>query len=343
MAYRACKISQASGATPKETMELMAQVVRECDQPEGPGAGAGSVDPNSSSGVDPGVANHAEGSSDDTEGLPEMDWKPGSYMAKAVGDVVSWSQKAASATGLGFDGAGPCIMAAFMERRGEVMMNRWYEPGATHVVVALGSIGAKDLDLIVEDEDGRLIARDSEVDRNPTVEFTVDRAGAYRVRAVMADVESSGAFVAMAFLTSDTSGYQIPAEKFAESFTAALSHAEYASTRIATSTRYGGLVFHANRQDASFYSDVLKSGETTQYTGIDLDGPSVVLAGCDSDCSDIDIVVEGPGGPWSDTDSDARPTVIVPIDSPGKFTVKVIRKDRGDPCLVTTMILRLQN
>ena len=77
--------------------------------------------------------------------------------------------------------------------RGEEIFDTQLYKGKQYVLVGAGCSDARDVDLLIYDEQGRLLARDTEHDPVPVLQFEAPYTGTYYMRVVMYDSTPDGA------------------------------------------------------------------------------------------------------------------------------------------------------
>src|SRR4051794_18923418 len=89
--------------------------------------------------------------------------------------------------------------------------------GETYAFLGGGDDDTKDVDLYLEDEKGKIVARDVEKDAIPVVQFKPKEAGKYRVVLKLAESASQSSFCA--FATLRAGGFDVPTENLSVSAT----------------------------------------------------------------------------------------------------------------------------
>ncbi len=331
--YRACQNAVAFGADQEMAMDMhrLAMHSSACkghqgpptDEPETP------VEPPPAPGPTASVAPPAPG------GPAAPEWRPGHYMGQALSHLMETAVRVQAQTEYGFDGAGTCVMGTYLEGGTNIRMSRPFEANVSYAIVGGGDEDATDVDIAVLTSDGQLVKKDIETDNKPLVEFVPPADGNYQI--VLSLPSQTGSFAAVAIMRKG--GYNVPVKNLGESFGSTLRTAAAYSRRTGEAQGLAGLKFHAGG-DWSLYSVVMNKGESIGFSGLDLDGTHVVLAGSDGVARDIDLEVKDASGNVAgrDVEKDNQPVVVVNA-SPGSYSVRMEVHEAGAPSLVTVLVL----
>lgn len=266
------------------------------------------------------------------------DWRPGTFMTSALDDLTKRALKAQESTPLGFDGDAATFMGAFLTGGKFVKFSRQFEAGITYVFLG-GSSGATDIDIVVRDPEGNIVAGDVEKDATPVVKFKSDSGGVFHVFLHLAK-ESPAAFVSLGVMREK--GLSIPASRIQESVYGAVAKAAKLSAGVKERKMGDGLRFHSG-DDWALYGTVMSPGEAIRFGGLDLDGKHVVLGSGDSATTDINLsLLDSAGKPVaSDMEPDALP--VLGFNSPGGvYTLKVDCAAATGKTLVTAVVLTIE-
>ena len=274
-------------------------------------------------------------------GQPE--WRPGKFMAEAVGLVAQAAHRVESQSDFGFDVDHGCLLGASIALGEIISVRQSMRGGVEYAILGGGSSGTQDVDIAVLDDKGKPVAADTQDDATPAVTFKVPKPGVYEIKMQLAKTQSgSGAFVAMAILHKG--GYSIPANALVQSIQSALGTAAKASKKISTMGA-AGLVFH-EQHDWSFFGTVLKPGEQSGLTALNLTtDPAVVLAGADASGTNIDLKVSETGTNKvvaRDDAADAEPIVLVHPEKGKRYDFQVSNAAKNGITLATAVVLDVQ-
>lgn len=353
LAYRSCLAAHAAHATADQMREMMQVALGACASTGGAAKVASGppdvgVTPSPAPTPPPAPARVETPAPAATPAAPAgdalargaTDWNPGKYMAQAVDLVVNAAHNLEAKSDFGFDGDAACVMGAYMPQGREITMSRPFEAGKEYVIVGGGSEGTVDLDLGLAKPEGGFVASDTDDDATPVVKFTVPKSGTYTLHVALQKAQSGGAFAAVAIMKKG--GWAIPTNHLTASFQRALRGAGGASDLVHKRLNAAGLVFHT-ADDWSFYSIVLKPGESMQYNGHDLPGPvSVVLSAGDDALTSADMWVTDSTTSKEvgrDTEPDQNPVVVVRPEKGHAYSVAVRNIKSSGPSLITTLVL----
>lgn len=328
LAYRSCMAAYAAKASAPQMREMMQLALGACAG-SGPIPSPGQPEPDVPTGPAAGRAPAGD----------DGDWRPGRYMAQAIERVAESAMRIEKQTAYGWDDQGACVLGAYMNVKSIINMTRQFQRGQ-YAVIGAGTQNVTDLDLGIERVGAGLIAKDTEKDATPVVEFVAPADGQYTMHLALEAIsdDSGGAFAAIAIMKRG--GVVIPNQNLISSFRRALGAAAEASALVRRKG-YAGLVFH-EQGDWSFYSTVFAKGEELTFNGIDLTGNlGVVLAGGDDASRDIDLLVRDTTGREVAKDDAADPSPVVLVrPEPGRsYRVTVQNRDSRGRSLVTMLVL----
>lgn len=217
------------------------------------------------------------------------------------------------------------LLGARLRARSSSAMTVQLEALTDYVFLAKGPEGV-DLDIVLVDDDGDLVAADREDDEAPVVAFQPERSGPYTVQLINAS--SRSVYAVMAMLSSD--GLPLRLGYMRQSLAPLLADAHRAMEAGAGVDEEGGW---------SFMATLLSENETHRFSGLPTRGrPGLALARGDSDARDIDLVVRSGGRRLGeDIASDAIPRVSFRARRSVEVAVTGHRIDR--PSLVGIVLL----
>jgi hypothetical protein len=268
-------------------------------------------------------------------------WRPGLYMAQAVGRVTGAAREFEQNTKFGFDEDASCVLGAYIDDGNEVALTRPMRGGKSYVLIGGGSDGIGDLDLAVEDANGKILAADTMDDAAPVVTITPPSNGKYRIRLVNAKNGQGGGFAVVAILREG--GFTIPIANIVRSFGRTIDKGGAASKLVQQRVKgTAGLVFHTGGE-WSFFGTILAHEESISTGGLDLGGSmSVIIAGADGQSQDVDLSVTDTttnAVVSRDEDDDAEPAVVVSPEPGHTYKVTTANMKSKGPSLVTTLVL----
>lgn len=278
----------------------------------------------------------------DADELPtNIEWQPGNAMVQAIGRVAGAAQRFEQQSSYGFDEDASCILGAYLEGGTEVAMTRPMRGGVGYMLIGGGSDSVQDLDLAIEDENGKMLKADALDDAAPVVGFTPPANGKYRIRLANAKSSGHGGFGVLAIMRDG--GYSIPVPNFVRSFGHTIANAAQASKLISQRVKgTNGLVFHADGE-WSFFGTILEQEEAIGTGGMDLGGPmSVIIAGADAQAEDVDISVLDTTTNKvvaKDDDEDAEPVVVLASEPGHVYKISASNMKSKGPSLVTMLVL----
>jgi hypothetical protein len=243
-------------------------------------------------------------------------------------------------TDFGFDDKGSTVMAGFLTTSHSQKSSRPFEAGKTYAVIGASSTEAN-VDLIVRDSAGNVVAADTEPDGNPTVTFTPTANDNYSIEmTVVGQAEEFGAVVVM-----QQGGLRVEAEILQAVFQRLLDAGAFASAKVQEMGFPNGLVFHES--DWAVQGTILYAGEAIRQRGIRLGTHSTVFAAVSHEESlniDLEVIDAGSGQSWADSEPDSNPIVILDTPDPNtSYDLRVIYGQGDSATLATSLILRLSD
>ncbi|PRQ06280.1 emp24/gp25L/p24 family protein [Enhygromyxa salina] len=268
--------------------------------------------------------------------VDEAKWRPGSFMAMALERLLLMATRVDNTTDFGFDDKGSTVAAGFLRPEHPQQFTRVFEAGKTYAVIGAGSTEAN-IDIVIKDPGGNVIAADTEADGTPAVTFTAPTEGNYKIElSVVNQAEEFGAIVIM-----QDGGLPIPAETLQMVFQRLLDSGAFASGKVQELGFQNGLVFHED--DWALQGTVLYPGEAIRQTGITLGGNSAVFAAVSHEESfniDLEVINANTGETAVDHEPDSNPIVIVDSPDPNtSYDLRVIYGQGDSATLATSLIL----
>lgn len=137
-----------------------------------------------------------------------QEWVPGKRFAESATRLFGGVTRVAEKTDFGFT-EGVCFLSAFLNKGEDVQFTRDFDGGVKYAVVGGGDDGTKDLDIVITDDAGNEVAKDTLPDNRPVVEFTPPKPGRYTIKLVMHDAGANGGFGTVGVLKAG--GFVVPA------------------------------------------------------------------------------------------------------------------------------------
>lgn len=266
--------------------------------------------------------------------VDEAVWRPGHYMAMALEKVLGSVLEVNRAMPYGLDGDASAIVGGYITAGADIRLDRGLRGGTSYIILGTGAVQA-DIDLLVFDGEGNVVAKDTSTDDVPIVEFTPSTAGSFSIRLV-SPAENFGAIAVM-----QKDGYNVPPKLLHEVFQGLLDRGAHANQLVATD---GGTGASFNEGNLSLHGTILNPGEGIRQSNIPLASTGAIfIAVGNTQNIDLNMEVSSPSGViGEDTETDGVPVVIVPQPEPGVPHSFVLQYVKGDqPTLGTSLILRI--
>ena len=221
---------------------------------------------------------------------------------------------------------GLCLAAAELDRGKTVSLQVQLEVARKYVFIASAEQGVTDIDLIIRNSSGTIVATDTESDQTPIVELTVDSAATYTVQLHYLSGSAKMALVALGMLQSP--GASLPDAAFREvsrQFTAAAGAVRAAG---------GAKSLRGGPDSWCVFGYLLEEGQGATLDNLQL-GPGhhfFAAIGPES-VQDLDLYLaaQGPEILRVDRDGDAYPMLDYDITEPGPYRLRLeVERARGN-------------
>jgi hypothetical protein len=266
--------------------------------------------------------------------VDESVWRPGHFMAMALEKLLAAVVEVNTRVSYGIDGDASAIVGGYITAGADIRLDRGLRGGTSYIILGMGAVQS-DVDILVVDGNGNVVAKDTTTDDVPIVEFTPASAGSFSIR-LTSPAENFGAIAVM-----QKDGYTVPPKMLHEVFQNLLDRGAHASQLVA---RDGASGASFNEGNLSLHGTILNPGEGIRQSQIPLSSTGAIfLAVGHAENIDLNMEVSSPSGVVGrDTERDAVPVVIVPQPEPGVPHSFVLQYVKGDqPTLGTSLILRV--
>jgi hypothetical protein len=251
-------------------------------------------------------------------------------MAAAVARVLGGAVAAEQKTNLGFD-RGVTFMGALLQPKSSINWRMQMEAGMRYAFLGGGDDNAVDVDLAVVDANGQTLARDQLADAKPVVDFTPSQTGMYVVRMTLAQAPRPS-FCALAILRQG--GFAVPIKNLTTSLQKIMAAGRLASQRAAVR-------FHEEQNQWALFGAVLKQGDTTTISGLNLEGRQhVFVTAGDANARILDMaLLDARGSVVKKDDKPDRVAVVVARTANASYQLTITNVESTGAALVTAVIL----
>ena len=232
-----------------------------------------------------------------------------------------------------YDGVTPFSLA-FIDRKNAASMVTPLTAGTPYAFVGVGDDDATDIDVIVKDSAGRIVAQDVDDDAVAATPFTPDKSGKYTVTLRLTDGKASSSACALAIFRKG-GGYKLSND----SVRTTTDNMFEVSQRL--HNKYGS-IYNSGGGQWAIVGNVLKAGGTSTLSGIRAaKGDYVFVAMGDEDMVDLDMTVRDARGKiiQQDTDSDNSAVCANTFAAPQMCSLELTNAKSSDFSLVTHAIL----
>ena len=252
-------------------------------------------------------------------------------MTQALAKVLAGAVAAEQKTNLGFT-SGVTFMGAYLRPASGINWQTQLEAGKRYAFIGGGDDDASDVDLLVADGNGTVLARDQLADANPVVVFTPTSSGTHIIRLVLARAGRSS-FCALAVLKEG--GFSVPVNNL----TTALKKIMEAGRVV---SRRANVRFHEEANQWALFGAVLRPGETSAVGGLTLDARQhVFVAAGDANARIFNMNLTDPRGVVvaKDDKSDAVAAMAAQTDGSAGYRLAFSNISSSGASLVTVVIL----
>jgi hypothetical protein len=258
------------------------------------------------------------------------EFRPGVHMSTAVARVLVSALNAERKTNLGFD-RGVTFMGAFLRPQAFINWGLKLQAGTSYAFLGGGDDGATDVDLTVLNAAGLVVARDQLTDAKPAVAFTPVESGSYTVRVTLSRA-SRASFCALAVMRQ--SGFTVPVNNMTTALKKIMAAGRLASQRASVR-------FHEERNQWALFGAVLRPGDTSTISGLNLEGRQhVFLAAGDANARVIELALQDQFGNLVKRDPKPDSVAVVVANTPaGRYRLVLTNSQSTGPALIAAVIL----
>ncbi|CAH0999542.1 hypothetical protein LEM8419_00842 [Neolewinella maritima] len=229
---------------------------------------------------------------------------------------------------------GLCLAATQLDRTQTVSLEVYLDVASKYTFIASAEPGTTDLDLLVRDAAGTIVASDTEPDQTPIVEFTVDRAATYTIQLHYLNGDAETALVALGMLRS---------------FGVSLSDAAYrdvsrqfGAAAGAVRAAGGAKTFRRGPNTWCVFGYLLDEGQGATVENLQLTASQqfFVATGPES-IQDIDLYLAGTDAEILrlDRDGDAYPMLDYTVTEPGAYRLRLeVERARGSSLVLLGLL-----
>jgi hypothetical protein len=263
------------------------------------------------------------------------DWRPGTAMRSSMVRLLAAASIVVDKTEYGF--AETAYLGAFLREGRYSFMTMTLNEGVDYAFIGAGNDPARDLDIIIEDRLGRVVAQDVRDDAAPILEFRPARTQTYTLKLRL-HAATAPCFCGMVLMKRG--GWTVPVRNLDVAMDNMLAQCENVATQRAAK-------FLDVPGEWAVIGTILRPGASNTFTDIRLgDGRRVVTSGGDTVARDIDLAIfedaKTPRVLDKDEDDDARPMVQCNASDDRRYgiLIKNVKSDGGS--LAMTALLDVQ-
>ncbi|MVM41300.1 hypothetical protein GO730_32485 [Spirosoma sp. HMF3257] len=234
--------------------------------------------------------------------LYAQSWQNGRYMKQAINETMVKAVLAEQSTSAGFAN-GICFLGAILKKGHEVGWTTTLMGDQEYIFIGGGDQDATDVDISVSNTPGTLLAKDTQSDKTPIVQFTPTRTGQYTIKLKLYSGDNDS-FCCMAILKEG--GNRVPAGNLDNVVGKIINYGARANEQK------GGAKFHDLTNQWCMYGAILDEGSKTEIENLNLGYQNhAFLAAGDQNSEDLDLyLLRNETEIKKDTDSDSVPNVV---------------------------------
>lgn len=259
------------------------------------------------------------------------DWSPGEGMANTMLVNLALGKSIEEKSEFGF--CDTCYLAAYIEPGKDAFITTELEAGRAYLFG--GAVGEEsDLDIIVQNSNGDQVARDTQKDNIPIVEFTPNSTAQYTIRLKLFSA-SSARFCSMILMQKG--GWALPADNLGRAGGLMLQRCRDVASKVPAR-------FLQETGEWAVVGRVMNSGTVGTLSDMRFgSGRRVVVAGGDSKTRDIDLAIFENNNTGDAIDSDKLPDDNPILDfrtsSDNRYRLVLENPDSNGATVVMTAIL----
>ena len=234
-----------------------------------------------------------------------------------------------------YDGVTPFALA-FIDRKNSASMTTPLQAGTAYAFVGVGDDDATDVDVIIKDSAGRIVAQDVDDDAIAAAPFTPAKSGKYTITLKLTNGKAISSACALSIFRKG-GGYKLSDD----SVRTTTDNMFEVSQRL--HDKYGS-IYNSGVGQWAVVGSVLKAGVTSTLSGISAGkGAYVFVAMGDEDMVDLDMTVRNAKGKiiQQDTDTDNSAVCANTFAAPQLCSLELTNAKSNDYCLVTHAILHI--
>lgn len=260
-------------------------------------------------------------------------WEPGERLAKASVRAMGSAKGISDVTDFGFE-KGLTILAAHLPEGKSCDFDKNLIKGVEYLILGGGDDAIEDLDLEIKDDDGKVVAEDTQTNASPIVRFTAKATGKHTIKAT-AYKANKGGYACLVIMRKD--GWLVPIKNLADALTNLIRMCQIVDEKTSEEVR-----FHNVPNQWAMFGSVLEQGQETTISNVDMGtGNRIVMAACDNVSSDVDLYVKDKDDKEIDKDEKDNNTPICLFRAKNFGDAKITYKNVSSkkPSLVLTAVL----
>jgi hypothetical protein len=262
-------------------------------------------------------------------------WRPGQNMKQSMIRLLAPTSVLLEKSDYGFTQT--AYLGAFLHPGNFSYMTTVLNAGQSYGFIGAGDNDVRDLDIIIEDESGKVVAEDVKDDATPVVQFTPRKTQRYKIKLKLQDARVA-CFCGMVWLRKG--GWSVPVRNLDVAMDNMLNHCEnVASQRSARFLDVPG--------EWAVIGTIIEEGKTHIINDIRLGtGRRAVTSGGDTVTRDIDLALfeDGPSPKIisKDQDDDASPLVQCVATKTKRYGLIIKDAKSNGGTLIFTAILEVE-
>jgi hypothetical protein len=255
------------------------------------------------------------------------------YLSQALGRLVRAIDEVDGLTTFGYI-EGDCLFGSLQAVGDSAVVTVDLRKGRAVALFGAGDDDARDVDLVVTNSDGAIVAQDTDDDSTPVARFKPAEDGRYTIRLKLEASRDSASFCSLAILREN--GWSIPIQDTAAAYRRCID-----GYRL-LAARYSGIQFGRRRGGWCLIGGVIPQGGDLGFSNMIFGaGNHILLAAADDHSQDVDLYLLEDGAIRAQDQRDDAVAIVEAETSEGhSYRLRVTNEKSRGPAMTIVVLLR---